>query len=349
MSFSDTNSVSRYEGKFSVYLHTGENPVNILFKGTQINDLTIGDYTSRTTTPREFNVTFTVEGGVSLVQPTSTMTFPDSGARFSDLSGQVEICVPCGLKPNGDYDYCDEIYEWAELDTVLPEGTMVRTAEKSTAILSFADMTTFIQKPETTIILSKPAEKDSQFKLLAGNLWVNVKKMLKDGSMDIEMSQAVAGIKGTTFVLEDDGTTSTLKVIEGTVEFTARADGETQFVSAGSMLSADAHGLGELQAFDLAAESAAWSQVEAGLSGGAAISATAEPNIVVLPYGAEDPAEPNIVVLPYGAEAPAVPADDPDSSGSGVGRVIVIYIIIAVLVFSTVVVVALLARRKRLQ
>jgi len=276
------------------------------------------------------------------------MTFPDSGARFSDLSGQVEIMRPCGLKPNGDYDYCDEIWDWAELDTILSEGTMIRTDRNSTAILSFADMTTFIQKPETIIYLAKPAERDSQFKLLAGNLWVNVKKMLKDGSMDIEMSQAVAGIKGTTFVLEDDGTTSTLKVIEGTVEFTALASGESQSVSAGSMLSADARGLGEQQAFDVTAESAAWPQVEAVPSDGA-ISATAEPNIVVLPYGAEDPAEPTIVVLPYGAEAPAVPADAPDSAGSRIGRGIILYFMFAILVFSTVVVVALLARRKRRQ
>lgn len=326
-----TNSISRYEGQFSVYLHSGENPVTILFKGTQTTDLKIGDYSQQSQTPREFNVTFSVEGGVSVIQPTATMTFPDSCARFSDLSGQVEICVPCGLKPNGEYDYCDETWEWARLDTVLPEGTAIRTLERSSSILSFADMTTFVQKPDTIIVLSRPDQRDSQFKLLVGNLWVNVKKMLKDGSMEIEMSQAVAGIKGTTFVLEDDGSTSTLKVIEGTVEFTALADGRSQRVEAGSMISADARGLGSVQPFDTAAESAAWPQMTQSSSPASAA-----------------PGGQSIVVLPYGADAPApAAAQVPVASGKKIGLFLLIYFIAAVLVIAAVVVIVLVTRRRK--
>lgn len=99
---------------------------------------------------------------------------------------------------------------------------------------------------------------DSQFKLLVGNLWVNVKKMLKDGSMDIEMSQAVAGIKGTTFVLEEDGETSILKVIEGMVEFTSKVTGESILVEGGETVSATEDGLGEVGKFDVNAEMAGW-------------------------------------------------------------------------------------------
>jgi hypothetical protein len=64
--------------------------------------------------------------------------------------------------------------------------------------------------------------------------------MVKDGSMEIEMSQGVAGIKGTIFVCEEDGQTSTLKVIEGSVVFTDRATGEQTTVAGGEMISAGA-------------------------------------------------------------------------------------------------------------
>lgn len=50
--------------------------------------------------------------------------------------------------------------------------------------------------------------------------------MTKDGKMEISTTQAVAGIKGTTLVLTDDGQHSTLKVIEGTVEFTSLTNGK---------------------------------------------------------------------------------------------------------------------------
>ena len=117
----------------------------------------------------------------------STAFAEDSGARFSDLSGEIDV------RPQAN----EEDWKIAKLEMVLNVDDHVKTAEKSTAIISFADMTTFVMKPQSEIILSSSAAKDTQVKLLSGNLWVNVKKMMKDGSMDIEMSQAVAGIKGT--------------------------------------------------------------------------------------------------------------------------------------------------------
>ncbi len=161
-----------------------------------------------------------------LVPP--AVTFPDSGARFSDLSGQVEVLIPKGYMADGEPDWDEEAWTIAKLDMTLPEGTRIKTSDRSTVILSFADMTTFSMKPETEIYLSKPQAKPGQFKLLGGQLWINFKRMIKDGSMEIEMGQAVTGIKGTTLVLEDDGTSSTVKVIEGTVEFTSKATGESR-------------------------------------------------------------------------------------------------------------------------
>lgn len=76
--------------------------------------------------------------------------------------------------------------------------------------------------------------------------------------MEIEMGQAVAGIRGTTFVLEEDpkARTSTLKVIEGTVNFTSKADGKSVLVNAGEMSTATLKGAGPVGKFDVESERA---------------------------------------------------------------------------------------------
>ncbi|MCC6148564.1 MAG: FecR domain-containing protein [Anaerolineaceae bacterium] len=194
----------------------------------------------------------------------------DSGVRFSDLSGQVEVCFPLGFDEYGKPVYDEEAWTFAELDMKLPYATKIKTTSSGTHssvfMLSYPDMTIFITKGDEDIwqLESDPAvdpeKKTSHLKLLTGNLWVNIKKMVKDGSMDIEMSQAVAGIKGTTFVLEEDGTTSTLKVIEGTVSFTSKATGESVMVTGGETVSATKDGLGDLKPFDADAETASWAE-----------------------------------------------------------------------------------------
>jgi hypothetical protein len=134
----------------------------------------------------------------------------DSGIRFSDLAGEVLI------RPH------DDILAWdmAELGMVVCNMDHIKTSYDSIAFLSLRDMSTLSIRPECEVIVDVISEEESKIALLAGKVWVNVKKMLKDGEMNIEMSQAVAGIKGTTFILEETGSTSTVKVLEGTVEFT---------------------------------------------------------------------------------------------------------------------------------
>ena len=104
----------------------------------------------------------------------------------------------------------------------------------------------------------------SKIKLIAGTIWGNFKRMLKDQPLEVDMSQAVAGIKGTTFVVSDTGSTSSLKVIEGTVAFTSTATGQAVSVSAGQTVTADKVGLSAVTSFDVTAESADWAKLGAG-------------------------------------------------------------------------------------
>ncbi len=164
----------------------------------------------------------------------------DSGTRFNSLSGQVEV------------RHDAEVNGWksAQLESILYVDDHIKTGEESEAILSFADMNTFLLKQETEIVLNAPPSKANKLKLVTGKVMANIKKMLKDGSMEIDMSQAVAGIKGTRFILTDNGSESKIEVTEGTVAFRSKFDGQEIAVSAGEAVIATATSLGEKTTFD---------------------------------------------------------------------------------------------------
>jgi hypothetical protein len=172
----------------------------------------------------------------------------DSGTRASDLSGQVEIACPPDL----------DAWDVMKMGRVIYVNCHIRTGEDSSAELSFSDMTTFKMKPESEIVIDTPPQKDSKIKLLMGKIWVNVKKMVKDGTMEVHGSQAVAGIKGTTLILEEKNGTSTIKVIEGTVHYTSISTGKSSLVRSGEMVRAERTGLQEMQKFDVGTESQQW-------------------------------------------------------------------------------------------
>lgn len=175
-------------------------------------------------------------------------TMADSGVRFSGLTGQVDI------RPDRD----DDAWRGAGLKSIINVDDHVRTGEESWAILSFADMTTFKLRPESEVIIDTPPEKDSKISLVCGKVWTNVKKMIKDGTMEVEMSQAGGSIKGTTIVCEETGDSSTLKVLDGTASFKSKATGEEILVDAGEMVTATESGLSRLQSFDVEAENASF-------------------------------------------------------------------------------------------
>jgi hypothetical protein len=156
-------------------------------------------------------------------------------------------------------DEDDDAYFFAWSGMELYHNDRVKTLTRSGCIISFADMTTYVMKEDTTIVLDIANEKVSKIGILAGTIWTNFKNMVeKDGSLEIEMGQAVAGIKGTTLICEEKDGVSIVKVFEGTVEVTAKATGKSVMVSGGEMLSTDSTGKGTLTMFDTEAELAGW-------------------------------------------------------------------------------------------
>ncbi len=174
--------------------------------------------------------------------------YEDSQSRFDLIGGTVEVsCAP-------------KIVDWegALKEQVLYVEDHIRTRKESIAIIHFEDMNTWVMKPETEIVIMTPPEKETKIGLVFGRLWNNTKKLLFEGTMEIETTQAVAGIKGTTFVLEADDKATTLKVISGTVKFTSKVSGESIDVTTGQEVVADAKGLGQVATFDIDAEKSSW-------------------------------------------------------------------------------------------
>jgi hypothetical protein len=197
--------------------------------------------------------TFPKSAGTPAAEVTKEDTCIDAGARFSGVSGQVM------LSREGRPD------DWkiAKVDSILCEGDRIETDEDATCIISFADMSTYVMKPETIIILAKKSGPESKLKLVAGKIWMNIRKMVKDGSMEVDMDQGICGIRGTTLVLGSDAGSSTLQVVEGTVSMTGKADKKTILVSTGQQATATPQGTGDPTPFDTASVTTDWEAVKA--------------------------------------------------------------------------------------
>ena len=118
----------------------------------------------------------------------------DSKIRFNDFYGEVKI------RPDSEED---DSYEFVDLDTIIYEGDRIKTEEDSGAILGLEDMSTYVIKPESTLIIHTDEGNVSKIEMLAGSMWGNIKKMAEGKSLEVEMSQCVCGINGTTVKFEE--------------------------------------------------------------------------------------------------------------------------------------------------
>jgi hypothetical protein len=179
-------------------------------------------------------------------EPNAPLT--DSGVRAADIDGQVEIACP------PDFDSWNILKQ----NTIIYNHCRLKTGEESTLKVSFGDMSTFVMRPETQVVINQAMKEKSNFQLLFGGIWANVKKMTKGEEFGFKGSQAVAGIKGTTFAMEETGSQTTLKVIEGEVEYASLSNGDKLMVVGGETVTASSSGLSAKQTFNIMEESARW-------------------------------------------------------------------------------------------
>lgn len=148
----------------------------------------------------------------------------DSHIRFNDFYGEVKIRPDCEE---------DDSYELVDLDTQIWECDRIKTEEESGAILGLEDMSTYVIKPESILIIHTQEEKVSRIKMITGCIWGNIKKMMDGKTLDSEMSECVAGILGTIFALEESSQGSKVWVFAGNVEVTNKKTGKKTTLNAG--------------------------------------------------------------------------------------------------------------------
>lgn len=117
----------------------------------------------------------------------------------------------------------NEIFIPAKLNMILYEGDRLWVRENSFAILTFSDRSILRIFPNSQVdivkLLKDKGKESSIFRLLIGKLWITVERMLNIGErIEIQTSMVVAGIRGTSWVVEvkEDGRTI-ISILEGIV------------------------------------------------------------------------------------------------------------------------------------
>lgn len=179
-----------------------------------------------------------VSGNIQLVsstpitnEPTSVKTISNStqGNKISSTKGQVTISndgkMPNITNTNGN----------------LKIGDQIQTGANSSANFTLADVINLILGGNSLLEITNDNKSAPQLKLFGGNVKISLPK---GSNLKIEMSQAVATVKGTSFELTENNDRSMVKVTEGVVEFRHKNTGTTTNVSAGQTFVATPQGLG---------------------------------------------------------------------------------------------------------
>ena len=172
----------------------------------------------------------------------------DSGARFSWISKEVEVF------PESDPS---AIFS-AKPSTALRVYDHVITGEESSTMITFADLSTLVMKAESEVVIWCPELQSPRIEYTKGTFWTSIKKAILGDAIEAKTRLATLGIRGTTFVTEVTPDSTTLKVIEGEIEFSSIVTGEQTRVAAGESATAAMGGLSDTSTFDIETESARW-------------------------------------------------------------------------------------------
>lgn len=145
--------------------------------------------------------------------PSLAFAYKDCGVRFKDITGDVSV-------RHGDED--DDSYESAEFDTILHYEDRIKTEVDSEAVLGLADKTSFIIKEKSILVLPEYEGDISYVKMVAGVIWINMKRNLNGQELRLDGTQAVAGIRGTAVRAATDGVNDFFSLSHGRCNITLK-------------------------------------------------------------------------------------------------------------------------------
>lgn len=134
----------------------------------------------------------------------------------------------------------------------IPEGAIIKTMEQSTATLRLASGSMVRLGSSTTVSLTRleqsspAAKRQERIKVTVGKMWASVMKLFGDNSrFEVEVGNAVAGVRGTEFFVEATPQGYQFTLSEG--EVVIKVDNETLTLSRpGESVNGDQNGLGKV-------------------------------------------------------------------------------------------------------
>ena len=166
----------------------------------------------------------------------------DSRIRFNDFYGEVK--KRCNFEE-------DDSYEFVDLDDVVYENDRIKTEEESGAILGLEDMSTYVIKPKSVLIIHSEEENESKLEMLIGRMWTNIKKVAAGKSIGFEMSHCVCGINGTIVAFEETGGKSDIYLFAGSVTVTSKKGTDKVNLQPGQTSSVGSNGKVAVKEFDI--------------------------------------------------------------------------------------------------
>ncbi|MBX7170547.1 MAG: FecR domain-containing protein [Pyrinomonadaceae bacterium] len=177
-------------------------------------------------------------GNIQLVSLEPTANPPTSIKPISNSTQGNKIS-----STNGQVTISNDGKNWNTTNTNanLKTGDQIKTGANSSANFTLADVISLILSGNSWLGITNDNKAAPQLKLFGGNVKISLPK---GNNLKVEMSQAIATVKGTSFELTENGERSIVKVSEGVVEFRNKNTGETTNVSAGQSFVATPQGLG---------------------------------------------------------------------------------------------------------
>ncbi|MDD5509215.1 MAG: FecR domain-containing protein [Dehalococcoidales bacterium] len=151
-----------------------------------------------------------------------------------------------------------------ENNIFIGENWTVRTPSGAETVIRTHTGAMYRQKERSWFERQPSVSQYTPYGVAVGRLWEGISNFYfpkgEAGAQKYEVSlnRAVVGIEGTNFVVEVTEDSDTIKVIEGSVEFTAYDYDETVTLEAGKQATATDSGISEVSSFDVDEEKAGW-------------------------------------------------------------------------------------------
>ncbi|TGN13428.1 lipoprotein LipL45 [Leptospira ilyithenensis] len=147
----------------------------------------------------------------------------ESSKKSNELAAVVVFAVG-----DSKIQHADQTEEKAQLGTSLKAGDNVVTGDNGKVDVQFPDGSSIRISPKSVIDFSKLSQNsagttDTQISLVSGKVFAKVNKAKKEDNFTVITPTAIAGVRGTSFIVESgNGKPSQVKVVDGAVAFAPR-------------------------------------------------------------------------------------------------------------------------------